>query len=278
MATPRRTKKKNNNTKLYGIIGAVVVALVAVFFAFRIFGNSSATTSTTTSATTTTEVTTSLAAADKEYLDAKFKDLLATNSETVGYVYIPGTQLDEPVVQTTDNATYLDKRFDGEWEPLMGAVFMDADNNKNFTDRLTWLFGHARGSRVPDHRMFKDVNLFSDQNFFDSHKYVVIETPEKKLYYEALAMVIVPETTAFYRTEFADDADFKTQLEAVYETASVKNSDLRIDEKDHYVVLSTCREEDPTIRANLYIRQIPDSELKSFLEAHGSELTYQPTR
>lgn len=278
MATPRRTKKKNNNTKLYGIIGAVVVALVAVFFAFRIFGNSSATTSTTTSATTTTEVTTSLAAADKEYLDAKFKDLLATNSETVGYVYIPGTQLDEPVVQTTDNATYLDKRFDGEWEPLMGAVFMDADNNKNFTDRLTWLFGHARGSRVPDHRMFKDVNLFSDQNFFDSHKYVVIETPEKKLYYEALAMVIVPETTAFYRTEFADDADFKTQLEAVYDTASVKNSDLRIDEKDHYVVLSTCREEDPTIRANLYIRQIPDSELKTFLEAHGSELTYQPTR
>ena len=36
----------------------------------------------------------------KEYLANKFKGLLATNSETVGYVYIPGTQLDEPVVQT----------------------------------------------------------------------------------------------------------------------------------------------------------------------------------
>ena len=121
-------------------------------------------------------------AEEKEYLANKFKGLLATNSETVGYVYIPGTQLDEPVVQTTDNATYLDKRFDGVNEPLMGAVFMDADNKKDFSDRLTWLFGHARGSKVADHRMFKDVNYFSRQEYFDAHPYVVIETPERKYY------------------------------------------------------------------------------------------------
>ena len=74
---------------------------------------------------------------------------------------------------------------------------MDADNKKDFSDRLTWLFGHARGSKVPDHRMFKDVNYFSSQDYFDKHPYVVIETPERKYYYEAIAVVIVPETTAF---------------------------------------------------------------------------------
>ncbi len=30
----------------------------------------------------------------------------------------------------------------------MGTVFMDTDNKKDFSDRLTWLFGHARGSRL----------------------------------------------------------------------------------------------------------------------------------
>ena len=50
-----------------------------------------------------------------------FSDLSKTNKEVVGYIYAPGTDLDEPVVQTTDNATYLDKRFDGVNEPLMGA-------------------------------------------------------------------------------------------------------------------------------------------------------------
>ncbi len=58
---------------------------------------------------------------------------------------------------------------------------MDADNKEGFQrSRLTWLFGHARGSKVPDHRMFKDVNYFSRQNIFDAHPYVVIETPERK--------------------------------------------------------------------------------------------------
>lgn len=217
-------------------------------------------------------------AEEKEYLANKFKGLLATNSETVGYVYIPGTQLDEPVVQTTDNATYLDKTFDGGYQPLMGAVFMDADNKKDFSDRLTWLFGHARGSKVADHRMFKDVNYFSRQDYFDKHPYVVIETPERKYYYEAVAMIIVPEETAFYRTSFDDDADFEKQLTTIYDTAQVKKPNVKVSSKDKYLVLSTCREEDDTIRANLYLRQIPDSEMTDFVKQHGEELQYKPTR
>lgn len=219
-----------------------------------------------------------VSAEEKEYLANKFKGLLATNSETVAYVYIPGTQLDEPVVQTTDNATYLDKRFDGVNEPLMGTVFMDADNKKDFSDRLTWLFGHARGSKVPDHRMFKDVNYFSRQDYFDKHPYVVIETPERKYYYEAVAMIIVPEETAFYRTSFDDDADFEKQLTTIYDTAQVKKPNVKVSSKDKYLVLSTCREEDDTIRANLYLRQIPDSEMTDFVKQHGEELQYKPTR
>ena len=219
-----------------------------------------------------------VSAEEKEYLANKFKGLLATNSETVGYVYIPGTQLDEPVVQTTDNATYLDKTFEGVHQPLMGAVFMDADNKKDFSDRLTWLFGHARGSKVPDHRMFKDVNYYSSQDYFEKHPYVVIETPERKYYYEAIAVVIVPETTAFYRTSFEDDADFEKQLTAIYDEAKVKKPNVKVSPKDKYMVLSTCLEEDDTIRTNIYLRQIPDSEMTDFVKQHGEELQYKPTR
>ena len=81
---------------------------------------------------------------EKKYLKSKFDGLSATNSDTIAYIYAPGTQLDEPVVQTKDNSTYLDKTFEGGNEPLFGTVFMDMDNKKDFSDRLTWLFGHAR--------------------------------------------------------------------------------------------------------------------------------------
>lgn len=215
---------------------------------------------------------------EKKYLKSKFDGLSATNSDTIAYIYAPGTQLDEPVVQTKDNSTYLDKTFEGGNEPLFGTVFMDTDNKKDFSDRLTWLFGHARGSQVEDHRMFNDVNYYSDQSFFDKHKYVVVETPQRKYYYEALAMVIVPEDTAFYRTSFKDDKDFKEQLDIIYDTADVKNKDLKVSASDKYLVLSTCREEDETIRANLYLRQIPDSEMSDFVAKHGKDLEYTPTR
>ena len=212
------------------------------------------------------------------YLANRFKELKAVNPETVAYVYAPGTQLDEPVVQTSDNATYLDKTFEGQHEPFMGTVFMDMDNHKDFSDRLTWLFGHARGSKAGDHRMFNDVNYYDRQDYFDKHRYVVIETPERKYYYQAMGLVIVPEETAFYRTEFKDDEDFTTQLRNIYEAARTKDPKIQIKASDRYLVLSTCREEDDTIRSNLYLRQIPDSELEDFLTKHGKELTYTPTR
>ena len=219
-----------------------------------------------------------VSAEEKKYLKERFDKYKAINKESVAYVNIPGTELDEPVVQTTDNETYLDKTFDGGYQPYLGAVFMDTDNKKDFSDRLTWLFGHARGSKVGDHRMFNDVNYFDSQDYFDKHPYVVIETPERKYYYEAIAMIIVPETTAFYRTSFDDDKDFETQLSAVYDEAQIKKPNVKVSAKDKYLVLSTCREEDETIRSNLYLRQIPDSEMPEFVKQHKDQLAYTPTR
>ena len=273
----RSTKNKSPMKKIIASLVAVAIVALGGLFLYKTFLAPTDQASETKVAQTTQKIATT-SAEEKEYLTNKFKGLLGTNSDTIAYVYAPGTELDEPVVQTTDNSTYLDKRFDGGHEPYMGTVFMDTDNKKDFSDRLTWLFGHARGSKVGDHRMFNDVNYYSRQDYFDEHPYVVIETPERKYYYEAVAMIIVPEETAFYRTSFDDDKDFQTQLTTIYETAEVKKPNVKVSAKDKYLVLSTCREEDETIRANLYLRQIPDSEMSEFVKQHKDQLMYKPTR
>lgn len=278
----KRAEKKASN-KLVGIMIALaaVVVIVAGFIFFNPFGGgkSSSTAKKTTSTSSTKQAAKyEPSQEEKDYLKNRFAQLTAVNPETIGYVYAPGTELDEPVVQTTDNETYLNKTFDGGNEPLMGTVFMDTDNKKDFSDRLTWLFGHARGSKVADHRMFNDVNFYDKQDYFDQHPYVVIETPDRKYYYEAMCLVIVPEDTAFYRTSFTDDKDFTTQLKKVYEDGQTKNPNIKIKASDKYLVLSTCREEDETIRSNLYLRQIPDSEMKDFVAKHADQLTYVATR
>ena len=278
----KRAEKKASN-KLVGIMIALaaVVVIVAGFIFFNPFGGgkSSSTAKKTTSTSSTKQAAKyEPSQEEKDYLKNRFAQLTAVNPETIAYVYAPGTKLDEPVVQTTDNETYLNKTFDGGNEPLMGTVFMDTDNKKDFSDRLTWLFGHARGSKVADHRMFNDVNFYDKQDYFDQHPYVVIETPDRKYYYEAMCLVIVPEDTAFYRTSFTDDKDFTTQLKKVYEDGQTKNPNIKIKASDKYLVLSTCREEDETIRANLYLRQIPDSEMKDFVAKHADQLKYVATR
>ena len=278
----RAGEKKSN--KLGVIIAALVAVVVVVcgFLFFNPFGGKASHTAkkagTSGSSSSTQAVKYEPSQEEKDYLKNRFAQLTAVNPEAIAYVYAPGTELDEPVVQTGDNATYLDKTFDGGNEPYMGTVFMDTDNKKDFSDRLTWLFGHARGSKVGDHRMFNDVNFYDKQEYFDQHPYVVIETPERKYYYEAMCLVIVPETTAFYRTSFEDDKDFTTQLKKVYEDGQTKNPNIKIKASDKYLVLSTCREEDETIRSNLYLRQIPDSEMKDFVAKHADQLKYVATR
>lgn len=282
----RHAKRKATNKKqlkLFGaLLGIILVAVAAVILIFKPFQSSTKTNTSTSSTSQVSQSSTKKAYTpsqeEKEYLSKRFADLTAINNEAIAYVYAPGTKLDEPVVQTGDNSTYLDKTFEGGNEPYLGTVFMDMDNKKDFSDRLTWLFGHARGSQVGDNRMFNDVNYYDNQDYFNQHKYVVVETPERKFYYEAMGLVIVPEETAFYRTSFDDDKDFTDQLTSIYEVSRTKNPDIKINASDKYLVLSTCREEDETIRSNLYLRQIPDSEMEDFLAKHGSELTYTPTR
>ncbi|AND78638.1 class B sortase, LPKTxAVK-specific [Streptococcus pantholopis] len=270
--------KRNNRIAILLIFLLILVSAAA---AVSFFGNKSSQTPTPPAAQTSVSSAQNrytVSQEEKDYLKERFADLWSVNPETVAYIYAPGTMLDEPVVQTGDNETYLNKTFDGGYEPFMGTVFMDKDNSKNFDNSLTWLFGHARGSMTSDHRMFNDVNFYDSQSYFNDHPYLVVETPSRKYYYEAAFMIIVPETTALYQTSFDSLTDFKKQLTQVAQEAHTKNINLLIDENDNYLVLSTCREEDETIRSNLYWRQIPDDELTDFLAKEGQNLTYQNTR
>ena len=268
-------KKIFNFKKIFSIL-LLTIALVAsaVFVAGCSSDNSSSSSSNSNSSKSTYKVSKE----EKDYLSKRFSELSKINNETVAYVYAPGTKLDEPVVQTNDNETYLNKTFEGGNVPYLGTVFMDMDNKKDFHDRLTWLFGHARGSKVSDNRMFNDVNFYDKQDFMDKHKYVVIETPERKYYYEAAFLTIVPETTSFYRLDFESDEDFLNQLTSVKKDATTKNDSVQLKATDKYLVLSTCREEDETIRSNLYLRQIPDNEMDDFVAQHKDALKYTATR
>ena len=131
--------------------------------------------------------------AEKDYLANKFKDLKATNNEVIGYMYVPGDgndSLKEPILQTTNNSKYLEYGIDNKPAPFIGAVFMDFENKPGLDQSdVKWVFGHARAGIEEkkitlDTRVFNNMNWFAKKNYFDSHRVVVMETPERKYYYE----------------------------------------------------------------------------------------------
>ena len=62
-----------------------------------------------------------------------YSKLLEMNSDLVGWITVPNTSINHPVVKTANNEYYLDHNFDKESD-RRGAVFMDYRNNATELD------------------------------------------------------------------------------------------------------------------------------------------------
>jgi sortase B len=102
-------------------------------------------------------------------LFAKLQDAKRANPDVIGYISIPGTDLHEPVVQTTDNVTYLTHAADGE-DDARGAIFADYRSPAYVGDssRMTLLHGH----NMRDGSMFGVLASYGDPDFWAAHPYV----------------------------------------------------------------------------------------------------------
>ena len=72
-----------------------------------------------------------------------FSDLKQRNPEVVGWIRIPETPIDFPVMQTTDNQFYLHHGLDGEYDRL-GLPFLDYECCLEESDQLI-VYGHNMG-------------------------------------------------------------------------------------------------------------------------------------
>lgn len=212
--------------------------------------------------------------AEKDYLSNKFKDLKAINNEVIAYMYVPGDggdSLKEPILQTTNNSKYLEYGIDNKPAPFIGAVFMDFDNKPGLDQSdVKWIFGHARAGIeekkiILDTRVFNNMNWFAKKDYFDSHRVIVIETPERKYYYEVTGVKVVHEDTKLYQIPSASDK--KENFISMFKEGSrnwLENS--KISGEDNMTVFATCRLDDVSLRTLILARQVPDKELKEFLE------------
>lgn len=133
-----------------------------------------------------------------------WEKLLSINSETVGWIYIPGTRINYPVVHTSDNEKYLKTTFRGYKSNVsFGAIFMDFNNKHDLSDENIVLYGH----NMNDSSMFSTFAKFKEQSFFDANRNVYFLTPQGNYRLKTFAFDHVASTDKIIQVSFGSKAN-----------------------------------------------------------------------
>ncbi len=177
--------EKKNNANVKKIIIAVCVAIVliaAVFLAkFFIDKNNDNSTNIGEDYTPTIDITETTEPEPKP----DYSEYVAKNPETVGWITIPGTKINAPVLQTVDNDYYMNHNFEQQSE-YRGAIFMDYRNDALELDANTIIYGH----NSYDGKVFSDLAQYDDIEFYKEHPVIEFNTLEKYYKWKIYAVII----------------------------------------------------------------------------------------
>jgi len=163
-----------------------------------------------------------------------FDALKAINDDVVAWIYLDGTQVNYPVVLGPDNEYYLNRLYNGKGNGA-GSIFMDFRNNGKFTDRNSILYGH----RMNNGTMFADISKYSNREFFDSHPYVLIVTPDAKFKAEVFSAYVANTTYNSWNTVFDGDDIYLNWLESI-RSRSYFERNVEFTPESRVLTLSTC--------------------------------------
>lgn len=165
--------------------------------------------------------------------------LYAENKDIYAWIYIPGTQVDYPILQSaSDDTYYLNHNIDGSYGKP-GCIYTEKINSKDFTNYNTVLYGH----NMKNGEMFGCLHDYEDKTFFDENPYVYVYTEEKTYVYEIFAAYTATNAHILNTNDFSTQEGFADYLDnVVYNKALTGNfrNDTRVTSDNRIITLSTC--------------------------------------
>jgi len=187
---------------------------------------------------------------DEERMLQKFVPLLEINPEVVGWLVIPGTIIDYPVVQTDNNEYYLSHDINGK-KSNRGAIFMDYRNTPDGNDKNTILYGH----NMRDGSMFKDITKFKNRVFFEQNTTIWFYTLNELTQWEIFSAYVTETAFNYLRKDFPSDEDYLDYINTL-KNKSMHKSEVELNKDDKIITLSTCSYEFNDARFVVHARRI----------------------
>ncbi len=177
---------------------------------------------------------------EREVLE-EYKNLLNTNKKLIGWLKIDDTNIDYPVMQTSDNEYYLTHNLNQEYDKN-GSIFMDKDCDVLKPSTNFILYGHHMASG----RMFGKLGLYQKKSYYEEHPYIQFDTIYDKgtwqVMYVFRSRVYKEEDVVFKYYQFIDansEQEFDSYMNEMAEM-SLYDTGVTAKYGDQLLTLSTC--------------------------------------
>ncbi len=196
----------------------------------------------------------------------KYKALYEKNSDMIGWLTIPDTGIDYPVMQTPqENTYYLHRGFDRK-ENNNGSLILEALADIQTPSPNLIIYGHNMRSGA----MFAHLSRFAYKDFWPTHKTLRFDSLWEEREYVVVACLRTVEAQnnrpGFnYYVDFADEEDFGKWLSFI-RGARYYDPCVAFDVTDHYLSLSTCSYHEEEGRLLVICRQLREGETDARLE------------
>lgn len=170
-----------------------------------------------------------------------FSSLLDQNKDTIGWIQIPDTNIDYPVVQSTNNTYYLTHSFNRSTNQA-GWIFADYRNHFEILNQNNIIYGHGR----LDETMFGDLKKLLQDNWFqtEEHQMIQLDTPTYHSVWKIVSLYTISPESYYITTHFSKN-EFEEFSKVILKRSNI-DFDENIENDDKLLTLSTCYPDDDT--------------------------------
>ncbi|MCH5256425.1 MAG: class B sortase [Lachnospiraceae bacterium] len=171
----------------------------------------------------------------------EYETLYSKNKKLIGWLKIDDTNIDYPVMQTSNNEYYLDHNYNQEYDKN-GSLFLDADCDVVKRNTNLIIYGHHMKSG----KMFGNLNKYSSESYCKEHSRIQFDTIYEKGTYEVMyvfrSRIYNEDEIVFKYYQFLDAASEQEFNSNMQEMAAISlyNTGVTAVYGDELLTLSTC--------------------------------------
>lgn len=183
----------------------------------------------------------------------ELESLLEINSDTVGWLTVPNTNIDYPVVKTTDNDYYLDHNYEKKYD-YNGWVFMHYYNSTHNLDKNTIIFAH---NRFYSGIMFGTLNEVTKDTWYNNtnENLITFNTLYDNMQFEVFSIYKTNITADYLKTTFDSDLEWNNFIKMIRERSMFQNN-VNVGTNDKIITLSTCLDNNTRLVVHAVLRKI----------------------